>query len=173
VNSDFETIEQIHIGEALQLQAAELLSLCRSEQLTLGLAESCTGGLVAGTLTAVPGSSDVIDRGYVTYSNQAKTEMLGVPAALIERDGAVSEAVALAMAEGVLAHSPVDIALALTGIAGPGGRETQKPVGLVHFAAQRRGAAPVHNRMLFGDAGRASVRALSVEHALKMLLELF
>lgn len=162
----------IAIGAGLEAQAAALLDACRARGLTLGLAESCTGGLVSGTLTAVPGSSDVLDRAFVTYSNAAKEEMLGVPKALIERDGAVSESVALAMVEGILKVAPVDLALSVTGIAGPGGRETQKPIGLVHFAAAKRGDAPKHVRMLYGDAGRAEVRSLSVARALDLLASL-
>lgn len=162
----------ITIAGSLETQAAELLDGCRRRGLTLAVAESCTGGLVAGTLTAIPGSSDVFDRAFITYSNNAKTTMLGVPAALIETHGAVSEEVALAMVEGVLAHAPVDLALSVTGIAGPGGRETQKPVGLVYFAGAKRGEAPVSERMLFGDAGRAEVRALSVECGLRLLASL-
>jgi nicotinamide-nucleotide amidase len=159
----------IAIGASLTAQAADLLQACRAQGLSLALAESCTGGLLAGTLTAIPGSSDVLDRAFVTYSNAAKTAMLGVPPGLIDREGAVSEAVALAMLEGVFKHAPVDLALSLTGIVGPGGRETQKPVGLVHFAAARRGHVPLHERVLFGDAGRAEVRSLSVDRALKLL----
>ncbi len=134
-------------------------------------AESCTGGLVAAALTDIPGSSDVVERGFVTYSNAAKTELLGVPADLIATHGAVSEPVARAMAEGALRASPADLAVAVTGIAGPGGGTPAKPEGLVHFGAARRGRATVHVRIEFGAIGRGQVRARSVDQALAMLLE--
>ncbi|QKP78788.1 CinA family protein [Methyloligella sp. GL2] len=153
----------------MRAEAKAVLEACRAAGLKLSVAESCTGGLVAGTLTAIPGSSDVLDRAYVTYSNTAKTEMLGVPAELIDAEGAVSEPVAAAMLEGVFERSLADIALSVTGIAGPGGQETQKPVGLVYFAAAKRGENPKHERALFGDAGRSEVRSLSVDRALKLL----
>ncbi|MDP6351836.1 MAG: nicotinamide-nucleotide amidohydrolase family protein, partial [Alphaproteobacteria bacterium] len=133
-------------------------------------AESCTGGLVAGCLTEIAGSSDVLERGFVTYSNEAKEALLGVSAALIESDGAVSEAVARAMAEGALRHAPVDIAVAVTGIAGPGGATEAKPVGLVHLAGARTGAATRHIRRQFpGD--RSAVRMAAVAAALDLLTE--
>lgn len=133
-------------------------------------AESCTGGLVSGALTAVAGSSAVVERGFVTYSNAAKTEMLGVPADVIETHGAVSEAVARAMAEGALARSKADISVSVTGVAGPGGGSVAKPVGLVHFAAAGpAGVAHVEHR--FGDIGREAVRLESVRVALGLLLE--
>lgn len=169
MHSDLDDTEIICIGETLEAQAAAVLDRCRTQDLQLALAESCTGGLLAGTLTAIPGSSDVVDRCYVTYSNVAKMQMLGVSAELLEAEGAVSQAVAFAMLEGVLERSRADIALSLTGIAGPGGQETQKPVGLVYFAAAKRGEEPVAERMLFGDAGRTEVRSLSVDRALKLI----
>src|SRR5271154_951640 len=113
--------------------AMTVLDACRIARLTLATAESCTGGMVAAALTDIAGSSDVVERGFVTYSNAAKTELLGVPAALIIRAGAVSEEVARAMASGALDHAPVALAVAVTGIAGPGGGTAEKPVGLVHF----------------------------------------
>ena len=128
----------LDIDEALIAQAAELLTVARKRGITIATAESCTGGLLAATLTAVPGSSDVFERGFVTYSNASKSEMLGVPVWLIERHGAVSEDVARAMAGGALTHSRATIAIAVTGVAGPGGGTAEKPVGLVHFAAGRR-----------------------------------
>lgn len=132
-------------------------------------AESCTGGMVAGVLTEIGGSSDVVERGFVTYSNEAKAELLGVPMALILAHGAVSEPVALAMAEGALGHSRADVAVAVTGIAGPGGATPTKPVGLVHFAAQRRGQPPLQDRVVFpGD--RAQVRRKATLHALALAL---
>ena len=115
-----------------------MLERCRARGLTVATAESCTGGLVAGALTEIAGSSDVVDRGFVTYSNAAKQAMLGVPAAILERHGAVSRETAEAMARGALAHAPADLAVAITGIAGPGGGSAEKPVGLVHFAAAAR-----------------------------------
>jgi nicotinamide-nucleotide amidase len=133
-------------------------------------AESCTGGMVAAALTDIPGSSAVVERGFVTYSNAAKTECLGVPAALIEAHGAVSEPVARAMAEGALAHSRADVAVAVTGIAGPGGGSAEKPEGLVHFAAARRGGATRHRRRGFGALGRDRVRTAALHEALAMLL---
>lgn len=139
--------------------------------LMLACAESCTGGLVSAALTSVAGSSAVVERGFVTYSNQAKTDMLGVPAQVIADHGAVSEAVARAMAQGALAHSHADVAVAVTGIAGPGGGTADKPVGLVHFAAARRGGAVMHRREVFaGD--RERVRGQAVLVALEMAVGL-
>jgi nicotinamide-nucleotide amidase len=147
--------------DRLTEDAARLLEECRQAGVKLATAESCTGGLIAATLTAIAGSSDVVERGFVTYSNEAKTELLGVAAAVIERHGAVSEAVALAMAEGALARSRADIAVSVTGIAGPGGATPAKPVGLVHLGCARRGRATVlEHRVLAGD--RATVRGQSV-----------
>ncbi len=151
--------------------AEEVLRLARSHGLTIATAESCTGGLVAGALTEVPGASEVLNRGFVTYSNAAKTEMLGVPAALIEGHGAVSESVARAMAEGACSAARTAIAVAITGVAGPGGGTEAKPVGLVHFAACRRGRPTLHRERRFGDVGRAEVRRLSVLEALELLKE--
>lgn len=151
--------------------AEDVLAACRKAGLRVGLAESCTGGLIAGCLTAVPGSSDVVERGFVTYTNTAKTDMLGVPAAFFEAAavGAVSEEVARAMAEGVLAHSPADVSVAVTGIAGPGGATDTKPVGLVHIASARRNHDTLHERHVFpGD--RDMVRMTTVEIALRLLL---
>jgi nicotinamide-nucleotide amidase len=127
---------------------------------------------VSAALTSVPGSSDVFDRGFVTYTNTAKSEMLGVPFWLIEKHGAVSEEVARAMAGGALAHSNATIAVAITGIAGPGGGTADKPVGLVHFAAERRDLPTQHQRVAFGDLGRDEVRRRSVACALRMLRDL-
>ncbi len=137
---------------------------------TLATAESCTGGLVAGAVTDVVGSSDVFDRGFVTYSNAAKTEMLGVPTGLITQHGAVSEQVARAMAEGALCHSKADVAIAITGIAGPGGGSAEKPVGLVHFACSTK-TKTTHVVVSFGDLGRAEVRRLAVKQAIQLVLE--
>jgi nicotinamide-nucleotide amidase len=152
----------------LEREAAGLLARCRAAGLLVATAESCTGGLVAACLTEVPGSSDVVDRGFVTYSNEAKADLLGVDPGLIARVGAVSEEVARAMAEGALARSRAHLAVAVTGIAGPGGGSAAKPVGLVHLAAARRGGAIVAERRVFaGD--RAAVRMASVARALALL----
>lgn len=151
--------------------ASDLLALCRRAGLRLATAESCTGGLIAGCLTEIAGSSDVVDRGFVTYSNEAKSEMLGVPKMLITLNGAVSEPVARAMAEGALARSMADIAVAVTGIAGPGGGTADKPVGLVHFACAGRGRPTVaHHEVFPGD--RTAVRDATVQTALSMLSRL-
>ncbi len=151
--------------------AAAVLSGLRSHGLTLATAESCTGGLIAAVFTAVAGSSDVVDRGYVTYSNMAKTEMLGVPAALIEQNGAVSREVATAMVDGVFLFSPVDIAVSVTGIAGPVGGSEHKPVGLVYLAAGRRGHPAIVRECLFGDIGRAGIRLKAVRTAFTMIVD--
>lgn len=149
--------------------AAEIIAACKSHGLKLATAESCTGGLIVGVLTEIAGSSAAVDRGFVTYSNEAKTEMLGVPAGLVESVGAVSSEVALAMAEGAIARSDADIAVAVTGIAGPGGGSADKPVGLVHFGAIRRGCAAKHAEHRFGDIGRSAIRLATVREALLML----
>ena len=135
--------------------------------LRLAIAESCTGGLVAAALTAIAGSSAVVDRGFVTYSNQAKAEMLGVPMPLIEAKGAVSREVAEAMAEGALRHSAADVAVAITGIAGPGGGSTDKPVGTVHFARAAKGEPNVHLHRVF-DGDRNAVRRQATLTALRL-----
>lgn len=164
--------EDVTLDKGLLALAAGLLERARAQSELIATAESCTGGLVAAALTAIPGSSDVVDRGFVTYSNAAKSEMLGVPAWLIEKHGAVSEDVARAMAGGALTHSRATIAVAVTGIAGPSGGTAEKPVGLVHFAAARRDAPVLHDHMLFGDLGRAEIRRRSVERALSLLASL-
>lgn len=152
----------------LQAQAAALLERCKEAGFMLATAESCTGGLIAGTLTEIAGSSAVVDRGFVTYSNEAKAEMLGVDPALIAAKGAVSAEVARAMAEGALARSRADIAVAVTGVAGPGGGTAAKPVGLVHFAVARTGRNTVaHHEVFPGD--RSAVRRATVEKALAMI----
>jgi nicotinamide-nucleotide amidase len=164
--------ETIVIDADVITQAAELLDAARARAETLVTAESCTGGLLAAALTAIPGSSDVFERGFVTYSNAAKSEILGVPFWLIERHGAVSEDVARAMAGGALAHSHASLAVSVTGIAGPDGGTAEKPVGLVHFAALRRDEEVHHERVLFGDLGRTEIRRKSVERALALLRSL-
>lgn len=150
--------------------ARRVLDACRSRGLHLATAESCTGGLICGALTEIAGSSDVVACGFVTYDNAAKTRMLGVDAGLLARLGAVCEPVARAMAEGALAHAPVDLTVAVTGIAGPGGGSAKKPVGLVHFASARRDG-PVHaeHHVFAGD--RAAVRRQTVATALRLLLD--
>jgi nicotinamide-nucleotide amidase len=152
--------------------AREVLDLCRAKGLTIATAESCTGGLVAAALTSIAGSSAVVDRGFVTYSNDAKEAMLGVPRDTIARFGAVSEQTARAMAAGALAHSPANLAVAVTGVAGPGGGTFEKPVGLVHFACALRGGDVNHQRIEYGDVGRANVRHKSLLQALEMLREM-
>jgi nicotinamide-nucleotide amidase len=160
------------IDQELIAQATALLALCRGKKLKIATAESCTGGLVAGTLTEIAGSSDVVERGFVTYSNEAKEQMLGVPAVVLTSHGAVSRETAEAMAKGALAHSPADLAVSITGIAGPGGAVAGKPVGLVHFGAASRGGRLVHRERRYGDIGRTQVRRASVVEALAMLREL-
>jgi nicotinamide-nucleotide amidase len=160
------------IDRALQKKATHLLELCRSRSLRIATAESCTGGLVAAALTEIAGSSDVVECGFVTYSNEAKEAMLGVPAATLKSFGAVSAETAWAMAAGALQRSRADLAVAITGIAGPGGGSKQKPVGLVHFAAARRDGCRVMRRKLFGEIGRRLVRLRSVAEALALLEQL-
>ncbi len=155
-----------------QAAATALLDLCKAKKLWIATAESCTGGLVAGALTDIAGSSAVVDRGFVTYTNEAKQQMIGVPAATLEAHGAVSRETAEAMAKGALAHSRADLTVAITGIAGPGGGSAEKPVGLVHFAAAARDGRLTHRERRFGDIGRGEVRRLSVLQALAMLTEL-
>lgn len=153
----------------IEQRAAAVITAASARGWTIATAESCTGGLVAGALTAVAGSSAVVDRGFVTYSNAAKSEMLGVPADLITEQGAVSEPVARAMATGARGAEKTALAVSITGIAGPGGGSAEKPVGLVHFAC----AGPdglIHEKRLFGDIGREHVRLDSVRVALGLLL---
>ena len=159
-------------GSDARALSRSLLDLCRMRKLTIATAESCTGGLVAGALTDIPGSSDVIDRGFVTYSNDAKRAMLGVKATTLATFGAVSKETATAMAFGALEHADVDLAVAITGIAGPGGATPGKPVGLVHFAVAARDGRIVHHEQRFGAVGRSNVRQQSVVEALKMLIEM-
>ncbi|KXF77335.1 damage-inducible protein CinA [Paramesorhizobium deserti] len=152
-------------------KATAVLDACRRAGIMLTTAESCTGGLIAAALTDIAGSSDVVDRGFVTYSNEAKQEMIGVPALLIARVGAVSKEVALAMAEGALAHSRAGVSVAVTGIAGPGGGSEEKPVGLVHIAAMRKDGATLHRECRFGDIGRDGIRHATVLAALELVLK--
>ena len=156
------------LDEATLAGAAALLAHFRARGQMVATAESCTGGLIAAALTHVPGSSDVMDRGYVTYSNAAKTEMLGVPATLIDQVGAVSQAVAAAMAEGALQRSHAQVAVSVTGVAGPGGGTAEKPVGLVWFGRAEAGVPTVTTHRIFpGD--RAAVRAQTVAAAFALL----
>lgn len=154
----------------IEAAARKVVETAAARGLTVAAAESCTGGLVSAALTSVAGSSAVVERGFVTYSNAAKSELLGVPADLIGRHGAVSEAVARAMAEGALARSAAQVSVAVTGVAGPGGGSAEKPVGLVHFAAAGPGGL-VHVERRFGDIGREAVRLDSVRVALDLLLD--
>ena len=152
----------------LTAKAEAVLAACRAAGLMLATAESCTGGMVAAALTDIAGSSDVVERGFVTYSNEAKTELLGVPAALIATHGAVSAEVAEAMARGALARAPIGLAVSITGIAGPGGATPGKPVGLVYFGIARRGGPSRTERHVFaGD--RAHVRHDAASRALDLL----
>jgi len=157
------------IEDDISRAAVRVLGLCRAKGLKLATAESCTGGLVAGALTEIAGSSDVVECGFVVYSNAAKQAMLGVPAAVLERHGAVSRETAEAMAQGALERSSADVAVAVTGIAGPGGGSIEKPVGLVHFAAAARDWRRLHREKRYGDAGRRQVRLMSVAEALAMI----
>jgi nicotinamide-nucleotide amidase len=157
------------IDEALRRTARRVLDLCRARGLRVATAESCTGGLVVAALTEIAGSSDVVECGFVTYSNEAKQKLLGVPAATLTRHGAVSRETAAAMAKGALKNSQADLAVAITGIAGPGGGSARKPVGLVYFAAAARAGRRLARRRRFGKIGRVRVRLRSVAQALALL----
>ncbi len=150
--------------------ATSVLAVCRSRGLKIATAESCTGGLIVAALTEIAGSSDVVDRGFVTYSNEAKKAMLGVLPQTIEAHGAVSKETALEMAIGALANSKANLAIAVTGIAGPGGGSAQKPVGLVHIALAS-GQGTQHLECRFGDISRENVRLETVRTALRMVSE--
>lgn len=157
--------------EAMLDEAGRLLELCRSRRLKIATAESCTGGLVAGLLTSIAGSSDVFERGFVTYSNEAKAQSLGVDAALIARHGAVSPDVARAMAKGTLDRSLADLAVSVTGVAGPGGGTAAKPVGLVYFGCARRDGGATTFERRFGERSRHEIRLASVATALTLLAQ--
>ena len=150
-------------------RTAALLDKCRERGVKITTAESCTGGMVAALLTSIAGSSDVFDCGFVTYSNEAKIGMLGISPEIIVEFGAVSRECALAMVHGAILKSAATLAVSITGIAGPGGGSTTKPVGLVHFACARRNGATLHREERFGDIGRDGVRKASVEVALDLL----
>jgi nicotinamide-nucleotide amidase len=152
--------------------AKNLLAICKRKNLLVATAESCTAGLIAGTLTEVPGTSSILDRGYVTYSNEAKHEMLGVPRDTLARHGAVSPQTAEAMVRGVLGHSRVHLAVSVTGIAGPDGGSPGKPVGLVFLAGASRGGKLIVSEQRYGNIGRDQVRKQSVLQAFRMLHEL-
>ncbi|CDO46587.1 damage-inducible protein CinA [Bartonella henselae] len=152
-------------------QAREVLTVCRQKSLRLTTVESCTGGLIAANLTNIAGSSDVLDCGFVVYSNEAKTRLVGVRAELIKTYGAVSKEVVLAMAEGGLKYSRAEIAVSVTGIAGPGGACFDKPVGLVHFAVAYKNHKTLHTEMRFGNLDRKAIRHATVKNALKLILE--
>ena len=154
---------------SLTIRAEQLLAACRDNKIKIATAESCTGGLIAGCLTAVAGSSDVVERGFITYSNEAKSEMLGVPTELILRVGAVSEEVSRAMAEGALENSCAQLAVAVTGVAGPGGGTADKPVGLVHLSCARKDGPTQHERHVY-EGDRDAVRCATVETVLHMAL---
>ena len=160
------------MNDELRAAATAVLDACRARKLKVATAESCTGGLVAGALTEIAGSSDVVDRGFVTYSNEAKQQMLGVSSETIKKYGAVSRQTAEEMARGALGKADADLVVAITGIAGPGGGGKDKPVGLVHFAAASRGGALTHKEMRYGDIGRGEVRGKSVLEALHMLKQM-
>jgi nicotinamide-nucleotide amidase len=156
-------------SDALRKQAEDLLAAARAKGLRIATAESCTGGLIAGLLTEIAGASDVFERGFVTYSNEAKEDLLDVPTDLIRGHGAVSLQVAMAMADGALKRSLAQIAVAVTGIAGPGGGSAEKPAGLVYIAVARLGGETEAREFRFGDSGRESVRLTSVQAALDLL----
>lgn len=155
----------------IYVKANMLVVKAKSGRLRIATAESCTGGLVAAAITDVPGASEAFDRGFVTYSNAAKHDMLGVDERIIEAHGAVSGETARAMAQGALDHSVADLAVAITGVAGPGGGSAEKPVGLVHFACARRGEGVTHVERRFGPLSRREIRDTAVVQALDLLIE--
>ncbi|MGI9380386.1 MAG: CinA family protein [Methyloligellaceae bacterium] len=155
----------------LEQLAAGIIDRMREKKLKLATAESCTGGLIAGLFTEIAGSSDIFERGFVTYSNEAKAELLDVPSAVLETHGAVSSQTAEAMALGTLAHSHADISVSVTGIAGPGGGSVEKPVGLVYIGSARKGQGSKVQECRFGDIGRRQIRLESCQVALNMILD--
>ncbi|MGB7259226.1 MAG: CinA family protein [Pseudolabrys sp.] len=160
------------LDEDIVEAAKRLLDICKRKNLLVATAESCTAGLVAGTLTEVPGTSSILDRGYITYSNEAKHEMLGVSHEILSKFGAVSRETAEAMVRGVLGNSRVHLAVSVTGIAGPDGGSAEKPVGLVHFATASRSGKLAHAEKRYGNIGRDKVRKESVLQAFRMLHDL-
>jgi nicotinamide-nucleotide amidase len=155
----------------IEAQAQAIIRSFAERRLMVATAESCTGGLIAGALTEISGSSAVVDRGFVTYTNDAKRDMLGVTAATLDAHGAVSRQTALQMVHGALYRSKAAVAVAVTGIAGPGGGSVEKPVGLVHLAAQSRAGIIIHREMHYGDLGRTEIRLATIRTALDMLVE--
>lgn len=153
----------------IEEQAARIIALYKERRLMLSTAESCTGGLIAGALTEIAGSSAVVDRGFVTYTNEAKVDLLGVTQTTLETFGAVSKETAVQMAHGALYRSRAQVAVAVTGIAGPTGGSAEKPVGLVHLALQTRSGRILHREMLYGDLGRSRIRLATVQTALELL----
>jgi nicotinamide-nucleotide amidase len=158
------------IDDELARLAQSTLAACRARELMIATAESCTGGLVSAALTSIAGSSDVFERGFVTYSNEAKQEMIGVPGEIIAKFGAVSEECARAMAEGTLRHSRADIAVSITGIAGPAGGTPQKPVGLVWIACAMEGIPTQTRRLELADRDRTEIRQAAAVAALEMII---
>ena len=156
----------------IEVKAGEIIAEFTARGLKVATAESCTGGLIAGALTEISGSSAVVDRGFVTYSNEAKVAMLDVETATLAAHGAVSRQTAIEMVQGALLHSAADFAVAVTGIAGPGGGSSEKPVGLVHLAASGRNGEMLHREMRYGDIGRSGIRLATVRSALDMLAEI-
>ncbi|KQV42495.1 MULTISPECIES: CinA family protein [unclassified Rhizobium] len=155
----------------IEEKAYSLIHDFTARGLMVATAESCTGGMIAGALTEIPGSSSVIDRGFVTYSNEAKMQMIGVSSETLAAHGAVSRETAIEMAKGALDGSSADVSIAVTGVAGPGGGSVEKPVGLVHLAAARRDGQMFHRKMRYGDIGRQGVRLATLRTALEMLVE--
>jgi nicotinamide-nucleotide amidase len=159
----------VSFTEDLIAGAEDLVRLLRTRQITLVTAESCTGGLLAALMTEIPGSSHIFERGFVTYSNEAKTELLGVSRETLARHGAVSEETARAMAAGALEKSSATMAVSITGIAGPGGGTIEKPVGLVFLACTRRDAIPAVSKLELGNPGRSAIRVTAVAKALELM----
>lgn len=162
----------MHFPDEILTLSQTIITDFTAKGLMVSTAESCTGGLIAGALTEIPGSSAVVDRGFVTYTNSAKREMLGVQEETLAQFGAVSKETALQMVHGALFRSHADLAVAVTGVAGPGGGSAEKPVGLVHLAARARNGALIHHEMRYGDIGRDKVRLATVKTALEMLIAL-
>ncbi len=158
-------------SDEIKTLASEILDLCRDKKLHIATAESCTGGLIIGALTEIAGSSDVVDRGFITYTNRAKMECLDVSADTLKVGGAVSPETAIAMSIGAIKNSSANVAVAVTGIAGPDGGSKHKPIGLVHIAAIKRGENTLHREHKFGDIGRSEVREATIVAALKLLKE--
>jgi nicotinamide-nucleotide amidase len=167
--AETKDVEYTRVDEALVRQACDVMDLVKRERLGVVTAESCTGGLLAAVLSEAPGAGDWLQGGFVTYTAENKSAALGVPADRIEREGAVSEAVARAMAEGALARSPAEIAIAVTGVAGPEPDEFGTPVGVMHFAAARRGFATLHVKRELGDIGHGPCRYGAVAEAMRLL----